>query len=111
MEPERISTKERFDQLRKQVSHHLIVALLFEKAPMVVAEVERSFYDMQLKSPLLKFVIVEDASVIPEQMAMTAVSPIVLVRHPIFEHHLGYFENVIIAYHEDGRSIDDAKTV
>lgn len=111
MEPERISTKERFDQLRKQVSHHLIVALLFEKAPMVVAEVERSFYDMQLKSPLLKFVIVEDASVIPEQMAMTAVSPIVLVRHPIFENHLGYFENVIIAYHEDGRSIDHALTV
>lgn len=42
---------------------------------------------------------------------MTAVSPIVLIRHPIFEAHLGYFENVIIAYREDGTSIDDELTV
>ena len=42
---------------------------------------------------------------------MTAVSPIVLIRHPIFEPHLGYFENVIIAHREDGTSIDDEQTV
>ncbi len=110
MLPERVSTSERFLQLRNQVAHHLIVGLLFDKAPIIAVEVERSLHDMQLKNPLLKFVLVEDASVVPEQVAMTAVSPIVLIRHPIFEAHLGYFENVIIAYREDGTSIDDELT-
>ncbi len=111
MLPERVATSERFLQLRNQVAHHLIVGLLFDKAPIIAVEVERSLHDMQLKNPLLKFVLVEDASVVPEQVAMTAVSPIVLIRHPIFEAHLGYFENVIIAYREDGTSIDDELTV
>lgn len=111
MEPERVTTSERLAQLRTQVAHHLIVGLLFDKAPMVTREVQRSLYDMQLKNPLLKFVIVEDFSVVPQEVAMTAVSPIILIRHPIFEAHLGYFENVIIAYREDGTSIDDELTV
>ena len=110
MVPERVATKERFEQLRAQVAHHLIVGLLFDKAPMVTVEVERSLHDMQLKNPLLKFVIVEDSSVVPEAVVY-AISPIVLIRHPIFEAHLGYYENVIISYREDGTSIDDELTV
>jgi hypothetical protein len=66
---------------------------------------------MQIKNPLIKFVLVEDSAVMPMETVMTAVSPIVLIRHPIFEPHLGYFENVIIAYREDGTSIDDDLTV
>jgi hypothetical protein len=62
---------------------------------------------MQVKNPLIKFVLVEDSAVMPMETVMTAVSPIVLIRHPIFEPHLGYFENVIIAHREDGTSIDD----
>ena len=46
MVPERVATKERFEQLRAQVAHHLIVSLLFDKAPMVTVEVERSLHDM-----------------------------------------------------------------
>jgi hypothetical protein len=110
MVPERVTTKERLEQLRGQVAHHLIVGLLFDKAPMVTAEVERSLFDMQLNNPLLKFVIVEDSSVVPEAV-VHAISPIVLIRHPIFEAHLGYYDNVIITYREDGTSIDDELTV
>ena len=33
-----------------------------------------------------------------------------MIRHPIFEAHLGYYENVIISYREDGTSIDDELT-
>lgn len=109
MVPERVASKERFEQLRAQVAHHLIVGLLFDKAPMVTVEVERSLHDMQIKNPLLKFVIVEDASVVPEAVVY-AISPIVLIRHPIFEAHLGYYDNVIISYREDGTSIDDELT-
>jgi len=46
MVPERVASKERFEQLRAQVAHHLIVGLLFDKAPMVTVEVERSLHDM-----------------------------------------------------------------
>jgi len=46
MVPERVETSERLEQLRAQVAHHLIVGLLFDKAPMVTVEVERSLYDM-----------------------------------------------------------------
>ena len=46
MVPERVSTSERLEQLRAQVAHHLIVGLLFDKAPMVTDEVERSLFDM-----------------------------------------------------------------
>lgn len=110
MVPEKVTTSERLEQLRVQVAHHLIVGLLFDKAPMVTAEVERSLFDMQLMNPLLKFVIVEDSSVVPEELVY-AISPIVLIRHPIFEAHLGYYENVIISYREDGTSIDDELTI
>jgi hypothetical protein len=46
MVPEKVETSERLEQLRAQVAHHLIVGLLFDKAPMVTVEVERSLYDM-----------------------------------------------------------------
>jgi hypothetical protein len=111
MVPERISTAERLNQLRNQLSHHLVAGLLFDRAPMVVAQVERALYDMQLKNPLIKFVLIEDSSVMPIDTVMNAVSPLILVRHPIFEPHLGYYENVIISYREDGTSIDDDLTV
>ena len=58
---------------------------------MVIDQVESAMLDMQRQNPLIKFVIIEEAAVMPTEVVMTAISPIILVRHPIFESHLGFF--------------------
>lgn len=66
---------------------------------------------MQAKNPDMRFALIEDSSILPQDVGINAVSPIVLIRHPIFENLTTYFEDVIIGYREDGSSINDELTV
>jgi hypothetical protein len=63
--PGGISTVERLNQIRSQVTHHLVVGLLFDKAPDEVAEIERAFGVMQNKYHNMRFVLVEDPAILP----------------------------------------------
>jgi hypothetical protein len=103
---EKVKTYERFEQLRAQVSHHLFVGLLYDKVPFVTEDVHRFLFTMQSKNPLLKFVIVEDKQVVPNEIR-NAVSPLVMVRHPVFAPLFGLFEDIVISYREDSKSIND----
>ena len=75
-----------------------------------MAELERAFGVMQNKYPNLRFALVADPSVIPEEIAKQAVSSIILYRHPIFEPLLGAYEDVIISYRVDDATIDEEAT-
>ena len=66
---------------------------------------------MQNKFPEIRFALVENSTVLPEEIANSAVSSIILYRHPIFEQLLGTFENVVINHREDGFTIDEEGTV
>jgi len=109
--PELIKTSDRLNKLRSQINHHLVVGILFDKAPSEVSELVSAFGVMQNKHPNIRFALVEDPTVLPEEVAYQAVSSIILYRHPIFEKLLGAFENVVINHREDGVTIDDEATV
>ena len=109
--PQFVRSAERLNQLRSQINHHLVVGILFDKAPSEVTELVRAFGDMQNKFLNIRFALVEDPSVLPEEVAYQAVSSIILYRHPIFEQLLGAFEDVVINHREDGTTIDDVATV
>ena len=104
---EKVKTYERFEQLRAQVSHHLFVGLLYDKVPFVTEDVHRFLFTMQVKNPLLKFVFVEDWQIVPNDILRNAVSPLVMVRHPVFAPLFGLFEDIVISYREDSKSIND----
>ena len=59
----------------------------------------------------MRFAIIEDSSIVPMSVVMNAVSPIILIRHPIFENLTSYYEDVIITHREDGTSINVDETV
>ena len=109
--PELVTSAARFNKLRSQINHHLVVGILFDKAPSEVTELVRALGDMQNKYPHIRFALVEDPKVLPEEVAYQAVSSIILYRHPIFESLLGAFENVVINHREDGVTIDEVATV
>jgi thiol-disulfide isomerase/thioredoxin len=106
-----VTSAERLTKLRSQINHHLVVGILFDKAPSDVGELERAFGVMQNKFPNFRFALVADPSVIPEEIAKQAVSSIILYRHPIFEPLLGAYEDVIISYRVDDATIDEDATV
>jgi hypothetical protein len=99
--PGLVTSAEQLAKLRSQINHHLVVGILFDKAPSDVTEIERAFGVMQNKYPNFRFALVSDPSVLPEDIAQQAVSSIILYRHPIFEPLLGAFEDVIISYRVD----------
>ena len=62
---------------------------------------------MQAKNPEMRFALIEESSILPLDVVMNAVSPIIVIRHPIFENLTSYYEDVIIGHREDGSSIND----
>jgi len=55
-------------------------------------------------------VVVNDSSVIPYNALDYIVSPLVVLRHPIFEQYTGIITNVVIHHRGDGTTIDEEKT-
>ena len=64
-----MTSAERLKKLRSQINHHLVVGILFDKAPSDVTELERALGVMQNKYPNFRFALVADQSVIPEEVA------------------------------------------
>jgi hypothetical protein len=96
--------------LRNQLSHHLTVGLLYDRRPDEAEEIQRALTDIQARNPNIKIALVNDSSVIPENLVYGAISPIVVLRHPIFEDFVGLFHNVIINHKDDGVTIDEDQT-
>lgn len=107
MTPELIESPERFKKLRIQLSHNLIVGIIYHKQQREAEEIIRALTVIQERNPNIKIALVNDSSVLPEAVKSKAISSIIIIRHPIFEEFGGLVEDVIIHHLEDGFTIDE----
>jgi len=105
-----ISSAARLQELRNQLSHHLITGLIFNRPNEEVVEITRAMTELQRRNPNIKFALVNNASIVPSEIAASDTSPIILFRHPIFEEFLGSYDNIIVAYRNEEHAIDDRET-
>lgn len=58
----------------------------------------------------MKFALVYDFKVLPKEVAYDAVSPLIVLRHPIFVEVSGLFENVVVTHSDSGSIINEEQT-
>lgn len=105
-----ISSPEELQALRQRVSHHLIVGLLYNRPTEEAGEIMRGLTEISIRNPNIKLVLVNSSHVIPYAALDYIVSPLIVLRHPIFEQYTGIVTNIVIHHRNDGIVIDDEKT-
>ena len=58
----------------------------------------------------MKIIVIDNSDILPKEIVTQAISPIIVMRHPIFEEYVGLYEDVVVPYRDDGFTIDDAMT-
>lgn len=96
--------------LRQRVSHHLVVGLLYNRPAEEAGEIIRGLTEISLRNPNIKIVLVNSSHVIPYAALDYIVSPLIVLRHPIFEQYTGIVTNVVIHHLDNGNIIDEEKT-
>ena len=66
---------------------------------------------MQRDNPNLRFALVNDSSILPKHIVQGAISPIIIVTHPILEDFQAKLENVVVTHREDGVTINEEQTI
>ncbi len=64
--PEVVGSAEQLEKIRNQVTHHIVVGLLYNKNEDDIKEHRRALNEIQSKNQNIKIVLVEDYRVLPE---------------------------------------------
>lgn len=105
-----IENAEQLQSLRQRLSHHLVAGLIYNTPIEEANEIVRGLTEISIRNPNFKVVLINDSLVLDINVLDQVISPLIVLRHPIFEEYTGSATNVVINHRADGLTIDEELT-